>query len=60
MGTELEGQRCNPADRAQHIEELERIRNARIAEILVAEKPLKGIYCVYSMYWRPRLAHLED
>ena len=33
------------------VERLESIWDKRVRDILESDNPLKGIYCVYSMYW---------
>lgn len=60
MRPEFKENSCVAVDRDRNVEELQRIRNARLAEILATDKPLKGIYCVYSMYWHPKPANSED
>ncbi len=60
MRSERKSQNSEAIDHVQHLEKLQRIRNARVEEMMDSNAPLKGIYCVYSMYWRPSQASLEE
>jgi hypothetical protein len=60
MQNERKRQSSDKTEGIKQIEALQSIRNARLAKVMKAEAPLKGIYCVYSMYWRPRHEGLES
>ncbi len=36
------------------VERLKSIRDGRVRDILGSDNPLKGNYCVYSMYWKSK------